>query len=187
MARLGELTRYFDAGLTLTVCGREYSVPPATAETGLWVRTAAELGGQLHAAQTEEEMRAVGAQLEEMPDQDRSLRDRMLGPDLVEQMADDGVPDALIEFCARTAYIWVLSAGDEERTTAFWTSGGRPEARRPANRADRRAASRTTKSTGAATGTRSRASTSGTSTRRKSASNGRATGSRGSTSTPTGT
>ncbi|XTZ18192.1 DUF7426 family protein [Micromonospora echinospora] len=170
-AKLGDLDEYWSPGLTLTVRGREYVVPLASAELGLWCRRLAQITGDLHAASTETEMQAVVERIEalpQLPDGDKlSLPERVLG-DVYQQMADDQVPDPYIQFCGQTAYIWII--GGEEAAERYWTSGGRPEGRSPANRKERRAASKggssTTTSTAGASTTPSPASGTGTNSRK---------------------
>ncbi|EEP73500.1 hypothetical protein MCAG_03827 [Micromonospora sp. ATCC 39149] len=177
--RLDDLTEYFAPGLTLTVRGREYAVPLATAELGLWCRLVAQVTGQVHAASTEEEIRAAADRIEALPElpggSELTLAQRVLG-DVYGQMVADQVPDPYVEYCGVTAYLWIVAG--EDAAARWWRSGGRPEAAGPANRADRRAAQRKT-STAEATATPSPASTSGTSSRPRSARSGGGRGSRG--------
>jgi hypothetical protein len=178
----GDLDEFFDPGLTLTVRGKEYVLPLPSAELGLWCRRIAQSAGEVTSASTDEELAEASArahdraaELPPLPGGDRlSFEQLLLGP-VHAQMMDDEVPDPYIQFCAQTAYIWII--GGEDNAARYWTSGGRPEARGPGNRAQRRAAQRT--STGAATETSSRASTSGTSSPRSSSGSGRARRSRG--------
>lgn len=185
-AKFGDLDAYWSPGLTLTVRGREYVVPLASAELGLWCRRLAQVTGEVHTASTEAEMQAAVDRIEALPElpggPDLSLPERVLGP-VYQQMADDQVPDPYIQFAGQTAYIWII--GGEEAAERYWTSGGRPEALGPGNRAQRRAKTPKT-STGVANGTPSPASTSGTSTRQKSAASAKAKRSRGRRSSATG-
>ncbi|MFG2059664.1 hypothetical protein ACGFI9_37200 [Micromonospora sp. NPDC048930] len=175
-AKLGDLDEYWSPGLTLTVKGKEYTVPLASAELGLWCRRIAQITGDIHGASTEAEMQAAVARIEALPDLpgDLSLEERVLGP-VYQQMVDDKVEDPYIQFSGQTGYIWIIAG--EEAAERYWTSGGRPEAWGPVpNRADRRAG-RT--STGAAGTTKPQASTSGTTSPTRSSGRGRARGSRG--------
>lgn len=178
-ARFGDLDEYWSPGLTLTVKGREYVVPLASAELGLWCRRLAQVTGDVHTASTEAEMQAAVDRIEALPElpggPDVSLPERVLGP-VYQQMANDQIPDAYIQFAGQTAYLWII--GGEDAAARYWTSGGRPEAPGPGNRAQRRAKT-PTPSTAVASGTRPPASTSGTSTRQRSAGSGRARRSRG--------
>lgn len=184
-ARLDDLDAYWSPGLTLTVRGREYVVPLASAELGLWCRRLAQITGEVHTASTEAEMQAAVERIEALPvlpgGPDLSLPERVLGP-VYQQMADDKIEDPYIQFCGQTAYIWII--GGEEAAERFWVSGGRPEGQGPTNRKERRAAGRS--STGAAGKTRTPASTSGTRSPKKSAASKAAKPSRGRTSSPTG-
>ncbi|MEU4777465.1 hypothetical protein [Micromonospora sp. NPDC023633] len=176
--KLADLDEYWSPGLTLTVKGREYTVPLASAELGLWCRRIAQITGDVHAASTEQEMQGVVARIDALPQlpggDDVSLPERVLGP-VYQQMVADRLPDAYIQFCGQAAYIWII--GGEEAAERYWTSGGRPEAWGPTNRAGRRAAGRT--STDAGNGTRTPASTSGTRSPTTSGGSGRARRSRG--------
>lgn len=166
--RLADLDALFDPGLVLTVRGREYTVPLASAETGMWCRRMALATGEITAASTPEEMQAAIERINAIPgnDDDLTLPERTLGP-VYAQMAADGVPDVWITYAGATAYMWIIS--DEETAAKWWRSGGRPEAVRPGNRAERRAATRAGGTGGgAASGIRTPASTSGTRSRRRS-------------------
>ncbi|WKU03756.1 hypothetical protein [Micromonospora sp. HUAS LYJ1] len=161
-ARLGDLDQYWSPGLTLTVHGREYVVPLASAELGLWCRRLAEVTGEVHRASSDAEMQAAVARIERMPQLpgDLSLPERVLG-DVYQQMVDDKIKDPYIQFCGQAAYIWII--GGEEAAERYWTSGGHPEAPGPANRQERRAQQRTGGTrTGGGGETQSLASTSGT-------------------------
>ncbi|MBG0560728.1 DUF7426 family protein [Actinoplanes aureus] len=166
--KLGDLEEFYDPGLTVPIRGREYTLPLASAEVGLWCRRMAVLTGELHGASSEQEMRAAAERLADtaqLPG-DVTVAQYLLG-DVYDQMVADGVEDAYIEFCGMTAYFQTIAG--TEAAIRFYQSGGRPEAAGP-NRAARRAASRTGEtSTAAATGTRSRANTSGTTSRPTSA------------------
>lgn len=166
--KFGDLDEYWSPGLTLTVCGREYVLPLPSGELGLWCRRVAAVAGEVNAASTEQEIAAAVAAVEEIPELPGrlTLHERVLG-NVYQMMLRDEVPDPYIQFCGQTGYIWII--GGEEAAERYWTSGGRPEAMRPANRQTRRAQTRAGKtSTAAAAGTRSRASTSGTKSPRKS-------------------
>jgi hypothetical protein len=176
--KFGDLDEYWSPGLTLTVKGKEYTVPLASAELGLWCRRIAQITGDVHAASTEADMQAAVARIEALPELpgggDISLPERVLGP-VYQQMAADGVEDPYIQFSGQAAYLWII--GGEEAAERFWTSGGHPEALGPTNRQERRAAGQT--STGGANGTRTPASTSGTRSPKMSGGSGRARRSRG--------
>lgn len=177
MPRFDDLDRYFDPGLTLTVRGKEYVLPLPSAELGLWCRRIAEAAGAVNEASTPEEMDAAVARVHALPTLpgDLTLPERTLG-DVYQLMVADGVPDPYIIFCGNTAYVWII--GGEQSAEAYWTSGGRPEALGPGNRAQRRAARAGGTSTAAAAATRPQGSTSGTSTRKRSRSRGRGRGHR---------
>lgn len=182
MAKFTALDQYFDPGLTLADVPvrdgtlREYVIPLPSAELGLWCQRAAQAAGLIDAASTDEEARAAVARVEALPelDGDLTLSERTLGAAYAQMMAD-GVSHPHIQFCGATAYVWII--GGEEAAERYWKAGGRPEARGPGNRAERRASGKT--STGVETGARSQASTTGTTSRQRSRSNGRGSRSRG--------
>ncbi|TDC81908.1 hypothetical protein E1193_13475 [Micromonospora sp. KC606] len=179
MGRFGDLDDYFDPGLTLTVKGKEYTLPLPSAELGLWCRRIALMAGEAGAASTDEELadassraHTAAAELPPLPGAEKlSFEQLLLGPVYAEMMSD-GVPDPYIQFCAQTAYIWIIAG--EEQAARYWHAGGRPEARGPGNRADRRRMR-----TGGGAGTPAQASTSGTRSPTTSGGNGRARRSRG--------
>ena len=186
MPQFGELDQYLDPGLKLTVKGTVYTVPLPSGELGLWCRRVAQVAGEISAASSEEEIQAVAERAAEaaeelppIPGGDRRPFEVLMLGDAHAQMLADAVPDPYIQFCARTAYLWIVAG--EEAAERFWTSGGRPEAPSPANRAERRALQRagssTTTSTGEARTTPSPGSGTGTNSRRSGSSRGR--GSRG--------
>lgn len=189
MARLADLDRYLDPGLTLGgVPGadgvpREYTVPLPTAELGLWCQRIAAATGSLEGA-TPGQAQAAVDELGEPPDfgdGTRTLAELVLG-DALDEMLADGVAHPYVQFCAATAFVWIVAG--EDAAAEYWQAGGRrPEQPGPANRAERRLAAKTGGTrTGAASATKRRASTSGTRSRPTSTSSTRATGSRGSTS-----
>lgn len=187
--KLADLGGFFDPGLTLTVLDKEYVLPLASAELGLWCRLVAQAAGDVNAASTDDEVQAALARVEALPElpggKDVTLPERVLG-NVYQQMVWDKVPDPYIQFCGSTAYIWVLAGTD--KAAEFWTSGGRPEARSPANRETRRRAARGKTSTAVVPETLTPASGSGTKSRRtssgsapaKAASRGRKSSSTGS-------
>lgn len=180
MATFGELDRYLDPGLDLTVRGTVYTVPLPSAALGLWCQRIAQAAGAIRTAETPDEVRAAIQQIEALPELDgtMTLPERVLG-DMYGQLVADKVEHPYIQFCGETAYIWIVNG--EEAARRHWESGGRPEAGGPANRKERRASTRTT-GTDAASGTKQPASTSGTNSRRRSRSRGGAKRSRGSRS-----
>ncbi|AYF30606.1 hypothetical protein CSH63_24810 [Micromonospora tulbaghiae] len=177
MAKFGDVTQYFDPGLTLTVKGRDYRVPLPSAELGLWCRTMTAVS-DLDSDSTEEQLQAAAEQVAKLPPLPgpKTMPEHLLG-DVHARMVADGVEDPYIEFCAMTVFFWIM--GGESAAHRYWTSGGHPEARGPDNRASRRAKSTRKTATAAASGTPTPASTSGTSSRPRSGRNGRRGGSRG--------
>lgn len=178
--KLGDLDRYYDPGLTLIVLGREYTVPLASAEVGLWCRRLAPAAARLHQASTAEQAQQAAAEIETLPTPPGlaglTLPEVLLG-DVFGQMVADGVPDVFVQYCGMTALMYVL--GGDDLAARWWQSGGRPEPMAPAaNRAERRAVRRRggsspTTSTAGATTTRLPGSGTGTNSRK----NGRRRGS----------
>lgn len=178
MPELSGLTDYFDPGLVLkgvpdiNKVEHSYAIPLASAELGLWCRLVAQTTGTINDESSEEELKEAAAAIEALPDlpggKHLTLSQRVLGS-AYDQMVADKVPDAVVEYCGMTVYFYIL--GGEQAASRWWRSGGRPEAPRPGNRAQKRAAKKATggSRTAAATGTRKPASTSGTKSPRKSA------------------
>ncbi|MFI6055502.1 hypothetical protein ACIBCO_36130 [Streptomyces violascens] len=141
------LDELLDESLELPIAGRLYTVPAPSAEIGL--RTQA----IVHAA-------AVAADGGRVDDQvlgdaaERDLYAELLGP-AHEQMVADAVPWPALKHAAITAMVWV--AQDKAAAERYWNAAGDPSRLAP-NRAARR-------QSGAASSTKSRGSTSGTSTR----------------------
>jgi len=184
MATFGDLDAYYDPGLTLTVRGREYTLPLPSAELGLWARRIAQSAGEVSSASDEQELTEATekaasriAALPVLPG-DITFEERILGS-AYHELVKDKVPDPYVQFCAQTGYVWII--GGEEAAQRYWEAGGRPEARGPSNRASRRAAARKT-STAAANATPSPASTPGMSSHPRSRRNGRGGRARGATS-----
>lgn len=170
----GELTELFRAGLELTVKGKTYVVPPASAQLGLWCRTVTQTLGAYEQA-TPEMREQMFRQLEKLPDlpgdEHQSMEERLLGTAYAEMLAD-GVEDPYVIICAWTHMTFIVRG--EDAAKEFWEAGGRPEAPRPSNRAERRAQPRTGgTSTAEAATTPPAASTSGTSRPRRRSGRGR--------------
>lgn len=175
--KLTGLAQLFDPGLILSgippLTEKEYRVPLPSAELGLWCRTVGSAGAAIHFAATEAAIESAKKRFESLPDLGvEDLAQAVLGQAYNEMVAD-GVSDAHIQFCASTAYVWILGGcGEqgEEMARRFWESGGRlGEPQASPNRAARRAAARTgATSTAAARTTKKAASTSGTKSPRTS-------------------
>ncbi len=175
--RLGELVERYDPGLELMVEGTAYKVPLASAELGLWCRTNAILARQVYEAGGGDQARDEAAEQALVLPDELSFEQWMLG-DAYDKMVANQVASRLIDFCARTAFLW-HSGADETQVAEFWNAGGDPEARRP-NRADKRAAKKATggRRTAAATAIPKPASSSGTKSPTASARPRKATGAR---------
>ncbi|MFI7547203.1 hypothetical protein [Actinoplanes sp. NPDC049599] len=175
MPTFGDLDAYYDPGLTLTVKGKEYTLPLPSAELGLWARRIAQSAGEVDGASDERELiqatEKAASRIAALPvlPGDLTFEQRILGH-VYDQMIQDKVPDPYVQFCAQTGYVWII--GGENAAALYWETGGRPEAIGPNNRASRRAAARKT-STATANVTPSPGSSSGTSSRPKSKRRGR--------------
>jgi hypothetical protein len=172
-----DLTQYLDPSLDLTVKGRVYRVPPASAELGLWCRTVA-AANDLDEDATDEQLQETAKRVSDLPPlpEGKTLPEHMLGSAYAE-MVRDKVEDPYIQFCAQTVLISIIAG--EDAAERFWMTGGHPEAMARGNRAQRRATARAGTGTAAAGETRQLASTSGTTSRPKSGGSGRGRRSRG--------
>lgn len=160
--KLGALNELFSPGLELTVpdrngVQREYTIPLASAELGLWCRAITEARHRDDI--TEDDLPKLEGKA--------SLEQRVLGT-AYDEMMRDGVPDEYVKFAGATSFIWITMG--EEQAALYWQAGGDPKALKQAeNREQRRAAARAGgTSTAEATETRPPASSSGTRSRRNS-------------------
>lgn len=142
------LAELLDETLQLPIGETVYTVPAPSAEVGL--RTQAIVNAAAAAAD--------GGHVDEEILSDAAERD--LYRDVLGTAYDDllaaGVSWPVLKHCAITAMVWI--AQDRGAAETYWNAGGDPSRLAP-NRAARRAQS------GAASSTRSRGSSSGTSTR----------------------
>lgn len=151
-----DLDEFLDDRLSLPIRGRVYVVEPVDAATGLRFQAMLAAGVTIAAGGrlTDKDLDPV------LDDQgERNLYEQALGA-AYQQMLDDGVSWPRITLAGITAFLF--AAAGTELAQAYWESGGQSmgEAVAP-NRAGRRAATRST-STGGASTTQQRASTSGT-------------------------
>jgi len=168
---LGELGDFLDPGLALKINGKRYVVPLPSAEVGLWCQLTIEAAGTIKASDSKEEIAAAVARVNAMPQsKDKvTLAQRLLGPVHAEMLADQA-PHHLVQFAGEIAWVWII--GGEEAAERYYRAGGRPEAMRPTNRQERRAAPKKAAGgsrTGAGAKTPSAASGSGTRSRTTSA------------------
>ena len=172
MRDLGDLDEFLTGelapGLKLAVHGREYVVPPVRAAVGIWCQRMVDASARLR--RSEEKSRPmiqaeIDRILEQLPE-GVGFDAWILGDELFQRMVDDGVDLHRIRFVSQAVMVW--TTGGDDAVEAFWRSGGgRPEAPRPANRAERRH-QRTTGTSGVAGSvTPKQGSTSGTSRRRR--------------------
>ncbi|MFE7262259.1 hypothetical protein ACFU9B_09350 [Streptomyces sp. NPDC057592] len=142
------LDELLDETIKLPVGGRLYTILAPSAEIGLRVQAL------INAAA----VAADGGKVDEQVLGDAAERDLyrdVLGP-TQDQMIADGVKWPTLKHCAITAMVWI--AQDKTAAERFWNAAGDPSRLAP-NRAARRSRS------DAASSTRPRGSTSGTSTR----------------------
>jgi hypothetical protein len=161
VARFEALDDLFDDSLELPLKGRDgstrtYRIPSPAADDGLRI---------LHLTTLATRLLAGGEPLESEvlnDDDERDLIALALGP-AGEEMAKDGVDWAWTRHAGLTAVLWITRGIEDAE--AYWRAAGDPTklAARP-NRAERRAAAKTSGSA-KANGTKRRASSSGTSGR----------------------
>ncbi|WCN06070.1 DUF7426 family protein [Streptomyces sp. M92] len=130
---------------------RVYRIPSPTAEAGLRVEAITKAAAQLFlgGAAPDEEMLN--------DDEEKDLFRLVLGPVHDEIAAD--LSWTRFRHVAMTTMVWVLN--DRDTAARFWSSGGDPSLLAP-NRAARRQQKSAPSASAAASGTRSRGSTSGT-------------------------
>ncbi len=128
-----DLDEFFDDTLRLPVGGKEYVVPPPSAETGLFCQRLMEAGIDAVNGQSID-----AAQLDDAGEKD--MYKRVLGGVYDELMAD-GVSWPKIKHCGITAFLWI--AGDKDTAEKYWERD--PEAQEAPNRAERRAAAASTR------------------------------------------
>lgn len=146
MAKLKALDEFFDDTLTLPVHGQDFTIPAPSAETGLLCQKLMQAG--VAAASGQETDLADLAELDD--DEETDLYKRCLGP-VYDELLAAKVSWPVLKHCGMTAFLWI--AVNTDAAMKFWDAGGNPEALAP----NREAASKE-----AASSTRSRGSTSGT-------------------------
>lgn len=159
--------------LDLPVNGKVYRVPECDAGTGLLVQKITNISMRADQAKdgkgaevTEPEV----ARLEVLvgDDDEEGLYQRILSPEVWDEMLADGVTFQQIKHCSMTAMVWIVR--DLETAEQVWEKGAESGEAPAPNRQARRAANRS----GAATTTKKPASGSGTnSPAKKTASAGR--------------
>lgn len=142
-----------DAPLVLNYRGKDYSIDPLNARTGLKVQRAFAASARI---QDGEELTEKDKAVLEEDDED--LWPEILG-DTYDELLDDGASFIALRLAANATILWTVQ--DRDMALQFWEAGGKAPA---PNRAQRRA--KTTR-TGGANTTKSRASGTGTSTRPK--------------------
>jgi len=187
---LGDVDALLDGGVTFTVRGKEYRIPPVRGDVGLWLQRLTLQRDQLRGEPSEEQEKEWAESLAAPPIPDgMTLEEALLSRELVAELGADGVDMGFIRNLAHMVHVRIM-AGDQA-ALAFVASQGNPPG--PANREERRAAAKTVKkaspkaassskttSTAGASTSRRAVSGSGTSTRKAPAK--KAAGSRGATS-----
>lgn len=149
--------RLAGACLDLPIDGKTYRISEPNAETGLRLQAVVSLGVS---AAAKRDPRATDLALLN-DDQEIDLYRDALGT-AYDEMRADGLDWPRFRLAGMTAVLyWGAS---EDAAQAFWEAKGKAEA--PANREERRTASKGSRSTAAASKTRRRASSSGTTSRR---------------------
>jgi len=158
--RFEALDELLDDSLELPVKGRDgqvrtYRIPSPSAESGLRIQRITTLATRLLAG-------GEAPDAEFLDDQEELdlIHDALGSAD--EEMQADGVDWAWRRHAGLTAVIWITQGA--EAAESYWRAAGDPTRLAGPNRAERRAAGKSTGSA-AASKTRSRASTSGTSAR----------------------
>lgn len=169
----------FSAPLILPIMGKEYVIPEVSAALGAKLMLAVERAQQIMAVINRNEEAAAKAEAEgktppepeEIPsfdydedDNEEQLYKDILGPEVLAQMEKDNVPFSSIKLAGLTGYHKFLYGMDAAES--FWNSGGDPKALAQ-NLAGIQESTDSTTSTGEATTTKRRASTSGTRSRKK--------------------
>ncbi|MEU6342224.1 hypothetical protein ABZ883_14930 [Streptomyces sp. NPDC046977] len=153
-ARFDALDELFDDSLELPVGGKTYRIPSPSAEDGLKVQKIANLAVRLMAGgEVSEDTELLD------DDGELDLIKLCLGP-VYDELTADGVSWAWVRHLGMTSMLWITQGIDTARN--YWKAGGDPSQMAP-NREARRAAKKS--GSAAASKTRSRGSTSGTSAR----------------------
>lgn len=174
---LGDLDEFFDASMTFTIAGKQYSAPPTSAELGIWGRRVVALRADVPDDATEKETAAALARAEKeigpppIP-KGQTFAEGLLSAALVAELVADGVSDQAIEHLAGVAYARII-AGDAVALHVF--RGDDPNAPSPANRQERRAVKKATprkasssRTTSTAAGSTTRKAASGSTTKSQS-------------------
>lgn len=173
---LGDFDDTFDGGMYFTAGGKQYRIPPVSAELGAWGRRASVLRTQVTDDTSEEEAKRIVGRIGEPPiPEGLTLNEALLSPDLYKQLVAAGADDELVKRLAQTVYYRII--GGDGLALAF----ARGEDPKAGNRAERRAAKKTPKVSGSRTTSTAKAATtrkaaSGSPTRspRKNAASGKA-------------
>lgn len=150
------LDELFDEALELPIKGKTYRIPSPSAEDGLKVQRITTLAARLM-----DGGEAVDTELLD-DDEEADLIELCLGPVHAELVAN-GVDWAWLRHAGLTAMFWITAG--TEAAQRYWSSAGDPSRLAP-NREERRTQAKTKSGSAAATSTKRRGSTSGTSGRK---------------------
>ncbi|MFI1701950.1 hypothetical protein ACH419_39220 [Streptomyces bobili] len=147
---------FLSEGLTLPVTGRdkitrEYHIPDPTAEAGIKIERITTLAARLAAGGTAPDKPVLD------DDEEQDLYKLCLGEAYDKLRAETSW--SMFKHVALTAMFWITT--DEDTALEYWATGEAP-GKAGRNRAERRQISRASSAEGAANGTPSQASTSGT-------------------------
>jgi hypothetical protein len=156
MGNFEALDDFLSDGLTLPVKGkdgvvREYHIPDPSAEAGIKIERITSLAARLAAGGTAPNTAVLD------DEEELDLYRLCLGP--VYDKLRTETSWSMFKHVSLTVMFWVTT--DEDTALQFWKTGEAP-GKAARNRAERRAMSRDSSAKGAANGTRSPASTSGT-------------------------
>lgn len=148
MAPFKDLREFFDGSLRLPIGGKTYVIPPISATDGLWAQA---LLNTAVAASAGAKVNVDATLLDD--DDERGLYARMLGP-VYDELLADNQDWPTVQRVGVTAYLF-FTVG-EEPAVKYWEEG--PGNVQAPNRATKRAAARSTRSRGSASGTTTPAS-----------------------------
>lgn len=144
-----DLDEFLDGSLTLPIGGRDYVIPPLSAEDGLWaqsimdatIRAAVEMDARERGVDVDSPA-PPATQTTLSDDEERDFYKTMLSEPVLEQMRADKVSWPKIQRAAQTAYLYFTVS--EEAALARWED----KAGKALNRADRRHTGRSRKKGG---------------------------------------
>lgn len=148
-----DLREFFDGTLALPVGGKTYTVPPCSADDGLWAQ--ALMDAALKAATGGEVNEDDLSRIVLNDDDERSLYQRLLGT-AFDEMKDDGVDWPSIARCGQTAFVFFTQGEDAAQVVWEQQPGEAPAPNRETRRQESKASAVSTPRRGSTSGTRSR-------------------------------